>query len=150
MAAHYLKKELYELLKTDESIFDFIQEVSMDGLWYRDLENPENEWMNPRFWKVLGYDLKEMPHKASAWQNRINPDDLKLALDNFEKHAANPDIPYDQEVRYTHKNGSIVWIRCRGLIIRDKEGKPLRMLGAHQNITSLKNAEEKLKQEHEQ
>lgn len=40
---NYLKEELYELIKTDESIFDFIQESSLDGLWYWDLEHPEEE-----------------------------------------------------------------------------------------------------------
>ena len=146
---HYLKKELYELIKKDERIFDFIQEGSLDGLWYWDLENPENEWMNPRFWEVLGYNPDEMPHKASAWQDIINQDDLKRALDNFQKHVADPSHPYDQIVRYTHKNDSTVWVRCRGLAIRDKEGKAMRMLGAHQDITNIKNAEEKLQQEHE-
>ncbi len=147
--AHYLKKELYELIKKDESIFDFIQEGSLDGLWYWDLENPENEWMNPRFWEVLGYNPVEMPHKASAWQDIINQDDLKRALDNFQKHVADPSHPYDQIVRYTHKNGSTVWVRCRGLAIRDKKGKAVRMLGAHQDITNIKNTEEKLQQEHQ-
>jgi PAS domain S-box-containing protein len=138
---NYLKEELYELIKSDESIFDFIQESSLDGLWYWDLEHPEEEWMNPKFWHVLGYDHREMPHKASAWQNIIHPEDLKLATENFIKHCENPDYPYDQTVRYTHKNGSTVWIRCRGLAIRDKHGKPQRMLGAHQEITALKNKE---------
>ena len=137
----YLKKELYELIKTDESIFDFIQESLLDGLWYWDLEHPEEEWMNPKFWSILGYDHREMPHKTSAWQNIINPKDLELAVVNITKHCENPDYPYDQTVRYTHKDGSTVWIRCRGLAVRDKHGKPLRMLGAHQEITDLKNKE---------
>jgi PAS domain S-box-containing protein len=139
---NYLKKELYELIKTDESIFDFIQDSSLDGLWYWDLENPENEWMNQRFWITLGYDPNEMPHKSSAWQNIINPDDLKIATENFILHCENPDHPYDQIVRYKHNNGSTVWIRCRGKAIRDADGKPVRMLGAHQDISALKNAEE--------
>jgi PAS domain S-box-containing protein len=138
---NYLKEELYELIKTDESIFDFIQESSLDGLWYWDLERPEEEWMNPKFWSVLGYDYRKMPHKASAWKDIIYPEDLKLATENFIKHCENPDHPYDQTVRYTHKNGSTVWIRCRGLAIRDEHGKPLRMLGAHQDITETKNKE---------
>ena len=138
---NYLKEELYELIKTDESIFDFIQESSLDGLWYWDLERPEEEWMNPKFWSVLGYDYREMPHKASAWKDIIYPEDLKLAIENFIKHCESPDHPYDQTVRYTHKKGSTVWIRCRGLAIRDKHGKPIRMLGAHQDITEIKNNE---------
>ncbi|MGM0567428.1 MAG: PAS domain S-box protein, partial [Bacteroidota bacterium] len=139
----YLEKELYELIKTDESIFDFIQESSLDGLWYWDLENPENEWMNAKFWKVLGYNPDEMPHKSNTWQNIINQDDLKIAKDNLNKHCENPNHPYDQVVRYTHKNGSTVWIRCRGLAIRDKDGKPIRMLGAHQDISDIKKGEER-------
>ena len=134
---HYLKKELYELVKSDNTIFDFIQDSSLDGIWYWDLNNPEEEWMSPKFWAVLGYDYKVMPHKPSSWQHIINPDDMKLAMELFMKHCENPEIPYDQTIRYTHKNGSVVWIRCRGLAIRDKEGKPIRMLGSHQNITEF-------------
>jgi PAS domain S-box-containing protein len=142
MEENYLKKELYQLIKTDESIFDFLQTTLLDGLWYWDLENPENEWMNERFWTTLGYDPNDMPHKSSAWQNIINSDDLKIAVENFHKHVADPNHPYDQVVRYTHKNGTTVWIRCQGKAIRNNNGKAIRMLGAHQNITELKNIEE--------
>ena len=138
---NYLKEELYELIKNDESIFDFIQETSLDGLWYWDLENPEEEWMNPKFWTVLGYNPDEMPHKSTAWQNIINQDDLKVAIENFTRHCEDPDHPYDQTVRYTHKNGSTVWVRCRGMAIRDESGKAVRMLGAHVDITDIKEKE---------
>ena len=144
LEVNYLKKELYELIKSDESIFDFIQESSVDGLWYWDLENPENEWMNPKFWMVLGYNPKEMPHKSSSWQSIINQDDLKAAMERVAFHLENPNHPYDQIVRYTHKNGSTVWIRCRGMAIRDKNGKPVRMLGAHHDISELKTLGEDL------
>ncbi|MFP8488706.1 PAS domain S-box protein [Gracilimonas sp. Q87] len=139
--SNYLKKELYELIKTDESIFDFIQEGPLDGLWYRDLESPENMWMNNRFWEVLGYDPEDMPHKSAAWQDIIHEDDLAITNENFRKHSENPKHLYNQLVRYTHKNGSTVWIRCRGMIIRDETGKPVRLLGAHHDITETKNKE---------
>ena len=139
---NYLKTELYELLKKDSKVFDFIQEAALDGLWYWDLENPENEWMNPKFWQVLGYNPEEMPHKAEAWQNIIHSEDLKLATNNFHKHCEDPSVPYDQTVRYTHKDGHTVWIHCRGMAVRDESGKPLRMLGAHNEITELKRQEE--------
>lgn len=146
MEENYLKKELYDLVKKEDSVFDFIQESSLDGMWYWDLDNPENEWMNERFWTTLGYDPTIMPHKASAWQDIINQDDLNTALENFQMHVKDPSHPYDQIVRYKHKNGSTVWIRCRGLAIRDENGKAYRMLGAHHNITELKEAEMKLKE----
>ncbi len=140
----YLKKELYALIQSDESIFDFIQESSLDGLCYLDLENPENGWMNAKFWNVLGYNPDEMPHKSAAWQSIINQDDLKVANDNFTKHCNDSNHPYDQVVRYTHKDGSTVYFRCRGLAIRNKDGKPIRMLGAHQDVTELKRREQEL------
>lgn len=142
---NYLKKELYNLIRKDEKIFEFLQNTCFDGMWYWDLENPENEWMNERFWNVLGYKPEEMPNSPSSWQNIINQDDLKIALDNFNKHLENENYPYDQIVRYTHKNGSIIWIRCFGKLIRDEKGKPVRMLGVHIDITEMKRAETKQK-----
>jgi len=139
--SNYLKKELYELVRQDERIFDFIQSSALDGLWYWDLENTVEEWMNPRFWTVLGYDPEEMPHKSAAWKDIIHPEDLKVATENFTRHCEDPNHPYDQTVRYTHRNGSTIWIRCRGMAIRDEEGKPVRMLGAHQDVTDLKQKE---------
>ncbi len=140
----YLKKELYELIRIDESVFDFIQDTALDGLWYWDLEHPDNEWMNARSWTALGYNPDEMPHKSTALQNIINQDDLKVANENFTKHYENPNHPYDQVVRYTHKNGSTVWLRFRGLAIRDENGKVIRMLGAHQDIIEIKRTEQEL------
>lgn len=141
---HYLKKELYELVKADNTIFDFIQESSLDGIWYWDLDKPEEEWMSPKFWSVLGYDYKDMPHNPSAWRDIVNDYDFKLANELIIKHFENPEIPFDKTIRYTHKNGSIVWIRCRGLAIRDKVGKPIRMLGSHQDVTEYKKNKQKL------
>ncbi len=144
MQTSYLKEELYGLLNSDSSIFNFIQSGSLDGIWYWDLENLENEWMSPKFWTTIGYDPNEKKHKASEWQDIIFQDDLKLATENFQKHCQDPDHPYDQIVRYKHQNGSTVWIRCRGMAIRDENGKPIRMLGAHVDITELKEAEHEI------
>jgi spermidine/putrescine-binding protein len=90
---HYLKDELYDLIKKDESIFDFIQYSLFDGLWYWDLENPENEWMNPRFWQVLGYNPEDMPHTPASWQNIIDPDDLQKAKEMLTLHFQSDEHP---------------------------------------------------------
>lgn len=142
---HYLKQELYDLIKKDDDIFDFLQESSLDGLWFWDLENPDDEWMNAQFWTTLGYNPDRMPHKASAWQNIINKDDLIDVHQNFLKHLEDPSSPYDQIVRYKHKKGHTIWIRCRGKVFRNNLGKPIRMLGAHTDITEIKQREEELK-----
>ena len=152
MKENYLKKVLYNLVKNDTSIFELIQSGSLDGIWYWDLENPESEWMSPKFWETFGYNPDKKKHLASEWQDIIFQEDLKLAVENLEKHCADPNHPYDQIVRYKHKDGSTVWIRCRGLAIRDENGKAVRMLGAHTDITDLKRKEKeihRLKEEYE-
>lgn len=148
MKENYLKKELYELIRSEPAVFDFLQNAALDGFWYWDLENPDEEWMNPKFWHTLGYDPNEMPHKASAWQDIIFSEDLAAAKAKVKEHLDNPDIPYDQVVRYRHKKGHTVWIRCRGMAIRDESGRPIRMLGAHHDITAQKEAEISWKKEH--
>lgn len=144
MKENYLKTELYNLMSNEKAIFEFIQSGSLDGIWYWDLVNPENEWMSSKFWETLGYNPDEKKHLASEWKDIIFEEDLKLASENFEKHCADPNHPYDQVVRYIHRDGSTIWIRCRGLAIRDEDGKPIRMLGAHTDITDLKETEEEI------
>lgn len=139
---HYLERELREQLRSNPEIFSFLEQGSLDGVWYWDLEEEGHEWLSPRFKEVFGYREDEMEHTPAWWQANIFPEDLALALANFEQHAADPSHPYDQLVRYRHRDGSTVWIRCRGVIIRAEDGTPRRMLGAHQDVTALKRAEQ--------
>ena len=113
--------ELKALIKSDDTIFNFLESASLDGMWFWDLENPDHEWMSPSFWTTLGYEPSSKAHLALEWHNIINQDDLKVALENFDKHCADPSYPYDQIVRYQHKEGHTVWIRCRG--IADRGGR---------------------------
>ena len=142
---HYLKKELYELVRSDPAIFEFLQAGSLDGIWYWDVERQDQEWMSPRFKELFGYRDDEIPNTSEWWQANIFPEDRDVALDNFAKHLADPNHPYDQIVRYRHRDGSSVWVRCRGLAVRNERGEPIRLLGCHTDVTALKRAEEDLR-----
>lgn len=150
MSENYLRQELYNRIKTDDTIFDFIQNGFADGIWYWDLENPENEWMNAKFWEIFGINPKTKKNKSYEWQDIINKDDLKKATENFMRHLEDPTYPYDQIVRYKHTSGSDVWVRCRGMAIRDENGKPIRMIGGHNDVTDLKELENKLLERNKQ
>jgi PAS domain S-box-containing protein len=143
-AKHYLERELYDAIRRDSEFFDCLHVGTLDGIWYWDLEKPDHEWLSPRFWDLLGFDPAEMPHLAKAWQDLMHPDDLEAARENLARHLADPDHPYDQVVRYRHKNGSCVWLRCRGVAIRDGNGRPIRMIGAHTDVSELKRTVEDL------
>ena len=138
---HYLFTELNDLLKSDDRLFNFIESAALDGVWFWDLENPEQGWMSPTFWKILGYDPTSKQHLKSEWQNIVNQDDVKVALQNLENHYADEGSTFDQVMRYTHKSGHIVWVRCLGVAIRNSEGKPIRMLGAQTDISDIKERE---------
>ena len=100
---HYLKTELYELVRKDRAIFEFLQAGSLDGIWYWDVERQDQEWMSPRFKELFGYRDDEIPNTSEWWMANIFPEDRDLALDNFAKHLADADHPYDQIVRYRHR-----------------------------------------------
>ncbi len=138
---HPLERELYALVRADDRIFRFLEEGSLDGIWYADLESPGAEWMSPRYKRLLGYEPHEVPDSTGWWQSQMHPDDLVRSQENFRRHRDDPKHPYDQIVRYRHRDGSTVWVRCRGIIIRDDHGRPVRMLGAHTDVTELKRAE---------
>ena len=57
----------------------------------------------------------------------------------------NDGTPYDLIARYYHKDGSTVWVRCRGKATFNEEGVPVRMLGAHNDVTQLMEVQEELK-----
>ncbi len=147
---HYLKTELYELVRKDPAIFEFLQAGSLDGIWYWDVERRDQEWMSPRFKELFGYRDDEIPNTSEWWMANIFPEDRDLALDNFAKHLADADHPYDQIVRYRHRDGSTVWVRCRGLAVRNDKGEPIRLLGCHTDVTALKRAEEDLQRQAEE
>jgi PAS domain S-box-containing protein len=137
---HYLEKELYDRITEGDQVFDFLQKSVLDGIWYLDLESPNNEYVSPEFFKVFGYDNADFSENGKHWTSLIHTDDLKKSEELMAAHFANPEIPFEQIVRYQHKNGSSVWIRCKGIAIRNEVGKPLRMLGVHAtlNVSSLK------------
>lgn len=136
-----MKEELYRLITQDSAVFDFIQKNTLDGLWYWNLENREEVWINDKFWETLGYESEERPQKITDLIALVHPEDLKMAKEKFAKHLLHPNFPVEQIIQYSHKDGSKVWLKVKGQIIRNEEGQPTRMLGMHINITDEKRIE---------
>jgi hypothetical protein len=66
----YLKRELYQRMSQEPSLFDWLQQSSIDGLWYWDLERPENEWLSPEFKALFGYKVRASS-SLLLWQGVI-------------------------------------------------------------------------------
>ncbi len=141
---HYLEKELTKSYGFNSTILSILSNQVFSGIWFWDLENPEEEYFDDQFWHTLGYDPKEMPAKSDVWQSMVHPEDLQEAFQLVQAHLANPSLPYKQVLRYQHKLGHTIYIHCTGQAVL-KEGKPIRLLGVHFEITAdhlrLKNLE---------
>ncbi len=124
---------------------EYVYEMAGDGFWDWHIKD-DYEYMSPRFWDILGFSPSEKKHHPSEWQELMFEEDLKISLDNFEKHVATKGAhPFWQEVRYRHKDGSTVWVVCKGKVIEwDENNQAVRMIGTHTDITSLKKAQVRL------
>lgn len=138
---HLLKKELYELIKNDENIFDFLLNSALDGIWFWDLENPARQYMDAKFFKLLGLNPNDDYDTHSNWYDYVLPEDIAMAKAHISAHVHNSKYSIDFNLRYKHKTGRIIWVKIRGLAILNSNGKPYRFLGAQAEITKQKEAE---------
>jgi PAS domain S-box-containing protein len=131
-----------ELAESEER-WRFALEGAGDGVWDWDIENSMLRF-SPRWKQMLGYTEFEIENKFSEWEKRVHPDDLQKTLDDIQAHLKGETPTYINEHRLLHKNGCWRWILDRGMVTnRDKDGRPLRMLGTHADITDWKQSEDK-------
>ncbi|MCC5934450.1 MAG: PAS domain-containing protein [Balneolales bacterium] len=125
-----------ELSHSPEELLWFFDSGFADGIWYWDLENPDNEWFSDRFWEALGYKSAEVEQRPSAWMKLADPDDLEATSRFLDENLGKPDFQFNQLIRFSHKSGRSVWMRCVGRAIYNEKGKAIRILGFHHDITS--------------
>ena len=78
-----------------------------------------------------------------TWRKAFHPDDLNEQL-KLMNEALHNNQPYNTEFRVVLPDGNIRYIKSSGLVIPDATGKVERMIGANQDITIHKQAEETL------
>lgn len=138
---HRLFEELTSLLCNNQEMLAFPESALLDGVCFWDLENPDCEWMSDAFWELLGLDPKAKQGLASEWRSLANQEDLQSLQSNINKHCLMPSHPIDQVIRLTHKTGKSIWVRFRGVAIRNQSAQPQRLLGSINDITALKEQE---------
>lgn len=137
-------------LAEKEALFDSITERTLAGYWIWYI--PENQmFISPHLKGMLGYQDNELANSPETINMLMHPLDLPDAYALLGKHIeSNGAVPFEIEVRYKHKNGSILWVICSGNILqRDKERNPTVMVGCHIDNTELKKVEGIQKYMHE-
>ncbi|RWE37072.1 MAG: EAL domain-containing protein [Mesorhizobium sp.] len=116
------------------------------GLWDWNLATG-GCYYSPTWWRMLGYAEGELADTSDLWLTLTHPDDRERALASGDRHIAGHTGSIETELRLKHKDGHWVWVLDRGGIVeRDAEGKPLRLMGVQTDITRQKEAEAALEQ----
>ncbi len=135
-----------EQLRQELSLLEQTLESILAGYWDVDFV-ANTAYLSPGLKRMFGYADHELPNRPDTWQNLIFAEDLPIALDCLSRHIeSRGQVPYYNEVRYRHKDGSTVWVLCAGRVIDwDEAGQPGYMVGCHVDITLIKQTETQLK-----
>ncbi|MBL7998412.1 MAG: PAS domain-containing protein [Candidatus Kapabacteria bacterium] len=135
------KQELVELLQSQSGLVAFLQQHTVDGVWYMNVKEPDRQWMHSRLWEVLGYSADEVEDTNMLWTTLVHPDDYAIAQQEFYSKLDTVNEPYIQKLRFKHKNGTTVWIECSIYVYRNSNGEAEYLLGVHRDITNERAAE---------
>ncbi|MFA6180368.1 MAG: diguanylate cyclase, partial [Candidatus Methylopumilus sp.] len=128
-------------LKLSEERWKFALEGAGDGVWDWDMQT--NEVFRSARWKeIYGYTTDEIGTTAQDGRKLIHPDDLQHAIEDIHAYLEGKTSLFVSEFRLLCKDGSWKWTLSRGMVVnRSADGKPLRMIGTHTDITARKEAE---------
>lgn len=98
---------------------------------------------SPEFYKIFGID-ETYPHTIAGWANFIHPDYREKLLAYHESVIKNRGS-FNNEYKIIRINdGEERWVHGTGELVYDEQGSPVRMFGAIQDITELKQTESEL------
>lgn len=130
-------KRAQEGLKESEERYALAARGANDGLWDWNLAT-NVIYFSDRWKAMIGYSEDEMSDKPEEWLDRVHTDDRQRMLDEIASHQ-NGHTPHFESVhRIRHKDGTFRWMLSRGLAVRDRSGKPVRMAGSQTDITEGK------------
>lgn len=132
------RTELFDLLRiaTNDLIYEWdLQErvVSRDGLE-----------------EILGYKPSAETASPDWWPTLIHDDDRERSAEVLEHALEKPDVEvFSSDYRVRRADGDWAYIRDRCCVIRNEEGKPLRVIGAASDLTDRARTEEQLRKQEE-
>jgi len=134
-AQNRVRQKVQQALALSEERWKFALEGSGDGVWDRDLVTGKVVF-SKRYKEIYGFAPDELEDHDEQWDARVHPDDLPQALAEREAYFKGDTTSYVNERRMQCKDGSWKWVLSRGMVVaRDASGKPLRMIGTHNDIT---------------
>jgi PAS domain S-box-containing protein len=132
-------------LAMQEERWQLALEGTSDGIW--DWNALTGEVFYSRHWKdMLGYAEDEIPNDSQVWESLVHPDDLERVKAELRRHLDRETPYYIAEYRIRCRDGSWKWVLARGKAVWDANGAPVRLVGAHSDVTERRRSEELLRE----
>lgn len=134
-----------QAVQASEERYRLASLATNDVIWDVSLGHDRIEWSGAAA-TVLGYP-EALQGTSRGWLvERLHPADRNRVLGQFQNLDA-PDLTqWTQEFRFLAGDGAYLHLVARGYVVRDAHGKPARLIGSLQDVTSQKRYEEKLRQ----
>lgn len=139
-----IKVNEQRLLESSER-FDAVMRATHDMIWDWNLQtgNIYRDKMGMR--NVYGVEDETSILTIDKWLQRIHPDDQVAVANTIEQIThKSPNSTFEIEYRFRRDDGTYSYVYDRGIILRNKTGERLRMIGAAHDITDRKKLEQEL------
>ncbi len=129
-----------ELQKSNER-YEYVTKATFDAIWDWDLDNETIYW-GVGFQTIFGH--KNLKNNFKAWTANIHPEDLDRVVKSINASIAGVEKNWAGEYRYKRENGKYAFVKDKGIILRNMDGKAIRMVGAIQDTTQQKEYEKRI------
>lgn len=119
------------------------QRIAKLGNWDWDIVNNSLYWSDETY-RIFGLTPQEFEATFEAFLKYVNPDDREFVQISVDE-ALHEKKPYAIDHRIVLPNGDTRIVHEHGEVVRDENGRPLRMTGTVQDVTDHKEAEAELK-----
>jgi PAS domain S-box-containing protein len=133
-------------LRDTEKRFALAVEGTRDGIFDWDIQTGE-VFYSKQFFAMLGDDRGAFIGTTQELKNVLHPEDSASVWEYVERYLRGEFSEYSQEFRLRHKNGRWIWVQSRAKAIFDERNNPLRLVGAHTDITYMKDYQAQLESE---
>jgi PAS domain S-box-containing protein len=125
--------------------FDIMMMATHDLIWDWNLETNHVYREGTGLKKVFGVENNVTIQNIHDWIKRVHPDDIQKVKKVMTRIInASHENNFDVEYRFKRDDGTYTFVYDRGILIRNNEGKPIRMIGAAQDVSERKRLEREL------
>ncbi|WP_395843055.1 PAS domain-containing protein [Archangium violaceum] len=138
-----------EALRQSETRYLLATRATRNAVWDWDLLTDALSW-NEGISTVFGYAPEQVIPYATWWYEHIHPEDRERVVHGIHAVIGSAHGQHwEDEYRFRRADGLYRRVRDRGSIVRDSQGKAVRMVGAMQDVTDQREAEENLSEREE-